>query len=155
MAIIDIKKQYNLTEWTGDPCSPYPFDWVTCSVDPAGPRITSLWVMLLPRTFCSHALDKSAAEYYNIRVLSFLSSVPTHLGWFVCRNLSNKNLSGTIAQGISNLTAVTLVWVISLKLNFIQKHHTWMLSNPSPYSTLTHRNTGIENSSTGSRILSL
>lgn len=31
LAIEDIKSCLNLTEWTGDPCLPYPHSWLTCN----------------------------------------------------------------------------------------------------------------------------
>jgi hypothetical protein len=42
MAIEDIKQRYNLIDWSGDPCFPYPYDWLTCTLDLSGPRISTL-----------------------------------------------------------------------------------------------------------------
>ncbi|CAK9213827.1 unnamed protein product [Sphagnum troendelagicum] len=33
IAIEEIKSSMNLTDWTGDPCVPVPYPWVTCSTD--------------------------------------------------------------------------------------------------------------------------
>ncbi|CAN5964123.1 unnamed protein product [Sphagnum jensenii] len=33
IAIEEIKSSTNLTDWTGDPCVPVPYPWVTCSTD--------------------------------------------------------------------------------------------------------------------------
>nr|PNR58102.1 hypothetical protein PHYPA_005097 [Physcomitrium patens] len=42
MAIENIKQQYNLSDWSGDPCFPYPYNWLACTLDSSGPRISTL-----------------------------------------------------------------------------------------------------------------
>ncbi|CAK9266714.1 unnamed protein product [Sphagnum jensenii] len=43
IAIEEIKSSMNLTDWTGDPCVPVPYPWVTCSTDSNFvPSITAL-----------------------------------------------------------------------------------------------------------------
>ncbi|KAH9535432.1 hypothetical protein CY35_17G053100 [Sphagnum magellanicum] len=43
-AIEEIKSSMNLTEWTGDPCLPYPHAWINCSIssNSASPSILSV-----------------------------------------------------------------------------------------------------------------
>ncbi|CAM6113119.1 unnamed protein product [Calypogeia fissa] len=40
-AIQGLQDHFNLTDWTGDPCLPAPFDWLTCNSD-VTPRVVQL-----------------------------------------------------------------------------------------------------------------
>jgi len=54
LAIEDIEKKLNLTEWTGDPCLPTPHSWIGCippDVTTPAPQITSMQVLFIVYDF--------------------------------------------------------------------------------------------------------
>lgn len=91
-AIEAIKKHFNLTSWTGDPCVYTPYDWTKCTTDPS-PRITAVMLSNLNLT------GSIPGALRNLSALTIL--------W-----LDHNSLVGTIPDSLSALTNLQ-----SLRLN--------------------------------------
>ncbi|CAM6085408.1 unnamed protein product [Calypogeia fissa] len=115
-ALYSLQARLNLTDWTGDPCLPTPFDWLTCSQDGLEPRITNL-------SLASHGFGGSIPlEIVNLTALtildldnnSFSGSIPdfSKLESLQSIYLQNNNLSGEIPSFLGtafpNLTQLNL-----------------------------------------------
>ncbi|CAM6085412.1 unnamed protein product [Calypogeia fissa] len=96
-ALYALQARLNLTDWTGDPCLPMPFDWLTCSQDALQPRITNL-------SLASHGFGGSIPlEIVNLRALINL-------------DLDNNSFSGSIPD-FSNLTSLQSIYLQNNKLS--------------------------------------
>ncbi|CAM6111360.1 unnamed protein product [Calypogeia fissa] len=115
-ALYALQARLNLTDWTGDPCLPTPFDWLTCSQDALQPRITNL-------SLASHGFGGSIPlEIVNLTALtnldldnnSFSGSIPdfSNLASLQSIYLQNNNVSGEIPSFLGtafpNLTQLNL-----------------------------------------------
>ncbi|CAK9869262.1 unnamed protein product [Sphagnum jensenii] len=92
IAIEEIKSSTNLTDWTGDPCVPVPYPWVTCSKDSNFvPSITAVELRMSAegrgRGPCSNSLTVGQQG--------------------LTLNLSGYNLTGPISPSFGNLLSLT------------------------------------------------
>ncbi|CAM6041542.1 unnamed protein product [Sphagnum compactum] len=92
-AIEEIKSSMNLTDWTGDPCVPVPYPWLTCSKDTNSiPLITAV-------NLSGYNLTGPISPSFG-NLLSLTSLF-----------LQNNSLSGTIPDWLADLSSLTELFV--------------------------------------------
>ncbi|KAH9530783.1 hypothetical protein CY35_19G002800 [Sphagnum magellanicum] len=116
IAIEEIKSSMNLTDWTGDPCVPVPYRWVTCSKDSNSvPSITAVNLSgynltgPIPPSFGNLLSVTSLALDYN----DLNGSLPLlkrliNLQYLF---LQNNSLSGTIPDWLADLPSLSELFV--------------------------------------------
>ncbi|KAG0630485.1 hypothetical protein M758_1G181600 [Ceratodon purpureus] len=110
MAIDDIKQRYNLTDWSGDPCSPYPYDWLTCTLDTSGPRISTLNLANMNLTGPIATSIGNLTAVSSIWLSNNLLSGPipdfSQLKSLTHLSLQHNSLSGAIPQSLVDLPSL-------------------------------------------------
>ncbi|CAM6003170.1 unnamed protein product, partial [Sphagnum balticum] len=103
-AIEAIKKHFNLTSWTGDPCVYTPYDWTKCTTDPS-PRITAVMLSNLNLTgsIPGALRNLSALTILWLDHNSLVGTIPDSLSALTnlqSLDLSDNNLTGAIPSGL-------------------------------------------------------
>ncbi|CAK9266660.1 unnamed protein product [Sphagnum jensenii] len=116
IAIEEIKSSMNLTDWTGDPCVPVPYPWVTCSTD--GNFVPSITAVNLSGYNLTGPISPSFGNLLSLTSLALdyndlNGSLPllTHLANLQYLFLENNSLSGTIPNWLANLTSLSKLFV--------------------------------------------
>lgn len=75
LTIETIKLDLNLSDWTGDPCLPSPYNWLTCSIvdNTSNPSILKMYVNFL----------SSICKFFS-RHFSFQFHQRSHFVWYLC-----------------------------------------------------------------------
>ncbi|CAK9867946.1 unnamed protein product [Sphagnum jensenii] len=87
-AIVGIQSDMNLTDWTGDPCVPVPYPWITCTLD-------SNYVPLITAV--------------NLAAYNLTGNISLGFGYLlnlIALNLSSNQLTGSIPPSIWNITTL-------------------------------------------------
>jgi hypothetical protein len=129
-ALLALQVRLNLTDWTGDPCVPWPFDWLACTSDLSTPRITNLSLAnygyggsippeisnLTALTYLAlnnNSFDGPIPDFSNLVHLQAIylqdnhltGEIPSFLGSafrnLTRLNLDNNNLNGTVPSDLS------------------------------------------------------
>ncbi|CAK9266719.1 unnamed protein product [Sphagnum jensenii] len=116
IAIEEIKSSMNLTDWTGDPCVPVPYPWVTCSTDSNFvPSITAVNLSgynltgPISPSFCNLlSLTSLALDYNDLNGSLPLLNHLTNLQYLF---LQNNSLSGTIPDWLADLPSLFQLFV--------------------------------------------
>ncbi|CAM6066109.1 unnamed protein product [Sphagnum tenellum] len=116
IAIEEIKSSMNLTDWTGDPCVPVPYPWVTCSrdinsvfsiraVNLSGYNLTG---PISPSFGNLLSLTSLALDYNDLNGLVPLLNRLANLQYLF---LQNNLLSGTIPDWLADLPSLSELFV--------------------------------------------
>ncbi|CAK9212198.1 unnamed protein product [Sphagnum troendelagicum] len=116
IAIEEIKSSMNLTDWTGDPCVPVPYPWVTCSRD-----INSVFSIRAVNLSGYNLTGPISPSFGNLLSLTSLALdyndlnglVPllNHLANLQYLFLQNNLLSGTIPDWLADLPSLSELFV--------------------------------------------
>ncbi|CAM6118487.1 unnamed protein product [Calypogeia fissa] len=105
IALYALQRRLNLLDWTGDPCLPTPFDWLSCSND-GSPRLTNLTLASQGYTggFPMEILNLTALTTFALNNNSFSGSIPdfSSLVHLESIYLQNNNFSGEIPTFLGN-----------------------------------------------------
>ncbi|CAM6082277.1 unnamed protein product [Calypogeia fissa] len=129
-ALTVIQQSFNLTDWTGDPCWPYPWDWIECTspnvtlvsriqqinlsyynISGTIPAdiilLTGLQILSLDHNFLTGDISNLALannlEKLQLESNNFQGSIPSSLAqlqYLVLLDLDNNNLTGDIPQAL-------------------------------------------------------
>ncbi|KAH8970054.1 hypothetical protein BDL97_02G066900 [Sphagnum fallax] len=116
IAIEEIKSSMNLTDWTGDPCVPVPYPWVTCSTDsnfvPSIPAVNlsryNLTGPISPSFGNLLSLTSLALDYNDLNGSLPLLNRSTNLQYLF---LQNNSLSGMIPNWLADLPSLSELFV--------------------------------------------
>ncbi|KAH8931037.1 hypothetical protein BDL97_19G001100, partial [Sphagnum fallax] len=116
IAIEEIKSSMNLTDWTGDPCVPVPYPWVTCSTDSNFvPSITAVNLSgynltgpISPSFGNLQSLTSLALDYND---LNGWLPLLNHLANLQSLFLQNNSLSGMIPDWLVDLPSLFELFV--------------------------------------------
>ncbi|KAH8913186.1 hypothetical protein BDL97_U01400 [Sphagnum fallax] len=116
IAIEEIKSSMNLTDWTGDPCVPVPYPWVTCSTDSNFvPSITAVnlsgYNLTGPISLSFGnllSLTSIALDYNDLNGSLPLLNRLANLQYLF---LQNNSLSGTIPDWLADLPSLSELFV--------------------------------------------
>ncbi|KAL2650800.1 hypothetical protein R1flu_018928 [Riccia fluitans] len=105
-----LQKSFGLEDWTGDPCYPVAWDWVTC--DSTNSRITQL---LLSNMSISGSIPKETSLLTDLTAIyldnnELTGEIPLSLLSLIklkILNLDDNNLSGPIPAGFQSKTGFT------------------------------------------------
>ncbi|CAM6114289.1 unnamed protein product [Calypogeia fissa] len=105
IALYALQRRLNLLDWTGDPCLPTPFDWLSCSND-GSPRVTNLTLASqgYRGVFPMEILNLTALTTFALNDNSFSGSIPdfSSLVHLESIYLQNNNFSGEIPTFLGN-----------------------------------------------------
>jgi Leucine-rich repeat (LRR) protein len=118
LAIEDIKSCLNLTEWTGDPCLPYPHSWLTCNNVNMTTSPSIIAVDLsgydLNGTICPSFGNLSSLTSLSLANNELTGPLPSELEDLTnltTLQVQNNHLTGTLPDWLTSLPLLTLLEV--------------------------------------------
>jgi Leucine-rich repeat (LRR) protein len=116
LAIEDIKSCLNLTEWTGDPCLPYPHSWLTCNNVNMTTSPSIIAVDLsgydLNGTICPSFGNLSSLTSLSLANNELTGPLPSELEDLTnltTLQVQNNHLTGTLPDWLTSLPLLTLL----------------------------------------------
>ncbi|CAM6043068.1 unnamed protein product [Sphagnum compactum] len=136
LAIEEIKSIYNLTDWSGDPCLPFPHPWVTCGFD--SQSIPSIIGVNLAHYNLSGPISHGFNNLVNLIQLDLQNnalngSIPilTQLTSLTTLNLQNNSLAGELPYWLVQLPHLSVLLIQNNNFSgpippyFIPNNGTW------------------------------
>ncbi|CAM6088871.1 unnamed protein product [Calypogeia fissa] len=138
-SIRSLQSLLNLTDWTGDPCLPIPYDWLGCSTNanvssgnglmkPSLPIINNLYVtnITLSNVATMRTLPQEIASFANLSYLDLsntsMESIPylglSGLDNLTSLNVSHNRFSGPVVDFVQNVSTNTLKHISAANNSF-------------------------------------